>query len=233
MRWGPSDILHAGTELFWVVFTFSGEGTNPDPSYILPDDKSFMKDFDFDSEKNIWCGTRNGKVVGVNTTSGAFDESEIGDRINCVRYFNGFLYSAGVIDSVQKIFKTEVLSGAVAGATTEFADLTAELGAGVSSVAMVMDNEGSIYLAVDGAEESVIKIYQDGTWEYFYPGIFDYPVYSLAWGNNQYLYASMFMVNDPAQADDDESKILQIDMKDKQAAPVLEGAICNLNKLTR
>ena len=65
----------------------------------------------------------------------------------------------------------------------------------------------------------MIKIKPNGNYEPFYNQVMNYRVTNIAWGNGNYLYATIFSDTDPTKTTDDESKIIKIDMKDKRSAP--------------
>ncbi|MBZ0184285.1 MAG: IPT/TIG domain-containing protein [Melioribacteraceae bacterium] len=220
LKMGPGNSLHACTEIFWVVFTYDAPNTNPNPLYILPKESAVVKDFDFDKDLNIWSGSRNGIIYGINTSNSSYNEFNLFNRVESVRYFNNNLYVAAQVDSNFSIYKIPVNSISSLGTPEKFFDVTSTFGdKQLIPKSLTLDRDENIYLAIDAPNTSMIRINSSGNYEPFYNEVMNYRVTNIAWGNNNYLYATVLLENDVTTTSDDESKIVKIDMKDKRSAP--------------
>lgn len=220
LKVGPNDALFACTEIFWVVFSYDAPNTNPNPKYILPKESAVVKDFDFDNNKNIWSGSRNGIIYGINTSNTSYTEFNLFNRVESIRFFNNNLYVAAQIDSNYSIYKIQVESISSLGSPVKIFDVTSTFNNKMLiPKSLTLDSEENIYLAIDAPNTSMIKIKPNGNYEPFYNQVMNYRVTNIAWGNGNYLYATIFSDTDPTKTTDDESKIIKIDMKDKRSAP--------------
>jgi len=144
---------------------------------------------DFDPEGNIWAVGNNPAVYRVNAAKDV-KAFPLNANIRSVRVYSGFLYFAGNVDSLEKVFRCQILSGDSLGPKEDYfnfsnSSLTAP---GKSLYALNFAANGDLLLGTD-LPNPLIVVHPSKIAESFYPDIISPTVHILVWGKGTTLYA--------------------------------------------
>jgi len=168
------------------------------------------KDFDFDSNGNIWVSI--GKSLYVVKTDKSNEEALVFDEnTSTVRVFNGFVYvlTSGTDGENAKIYRAEI-QGESLGSAELVLDISAATWlSGVNVLCFTFSNSGTMVLGTDG-EPDAIFLYDivAESHDVLYTGLISPNIYSMSWADGNYLYAVRQFVDEEL----DVSSIIRIDM---------------------
>jgi len=145
--------------------------------------------FDVDDQGNFWAGGNNPAIYrvtpGKNVKSFPFQ-----GNVRSVRVYNGYLYIAGTIDSVQKVVRKPLISADSLGATEEYFNLTSSTFGVTGKSIFVVDftSGGDMFVGTD-LDDPLLIVHPNKTAEAFYAGILTPAIHILAWGRGSTLFA--------------------------------------------
>jgi hypothetical protein len=224
MKWGPGGYLYFVRKNTRIYRVLPGGGSNE--TFVSGLDERVL-DLDFDQNGNIFTAGLDGKIFSVSpsadvTTVATYDEYY---DINCLRVYDGYLYSAMKYDLIaggdstvvqRGIWRNQILDASGNLGPNEFMfdwdSYAGEFGPDITS--MVIDENGMFYLGnnyndgiVSDADQAIIKLdIFSGFTEPLYPEILEAGVNNLCWGNTNFLYIHHYkrVVVDPADPTLDE-----------------------------
>lgn len=194
MQYGPSNTIYAAKLLRGVWKINEGVAPTNVPWVAAPTGASIF-DMDFDNNHNIWA-------VGSNTTlannsivlmkqDATLKSFIFPHRLRAVRYFNGKLYFAGLING-----KEAVWNAVVEGDSIHSFNLYFNYSDNVDSVSIInaitFSADGDLYIATNKTVDPITIVHSDGSYEPLYPGNFDPKtnIIAMAWGNGVFLYVT-------------------------------------------
>lgn len=185
LRMGPDGYLYAARELAIIYRVPPGGGAAA--TWRTLNFLHNIRDFDFDSEHNIWAGGNNPVLYRV-----APDQSlatfPFEFDVRAVRVFDGYLYMAIREANNMKIVRRRIISKDELGEVELYFAFTQQYGnPAVDVTAMEIASDGTLFLGTNGPDPMII-VEPDGSWERLYPGLMNDEVYKLVWGTDTYLY---------------------------------------------
>lgn len=163
---------------------------------LLPDNEY---DLDFDPDDNIYIAGDGNSLALVYAADKSVEvvANYPNTFIKSVRYYNGFIYTAGEDgDGNHRVWRNKINSVNVLDSAEQVFDLTAVLGPDAFINNMEIASDGDIYLATN-QPDPVIIVHPDGSWEPLYPGLWlpdgaiaMVGIEDLVWGNGNYMYAT-------------------------------------------
>jgi hypothetical protein len=196
MRMGPNN------EIFFVrknrnIYTINID-TKTGGLYknLLPDNEY---DLDFDPDDNIYIAGDGNSLALVYAADKSVEvvANYPNTFIKTVRYFNGYIYTAGEdANGNHRVWRNKINSVNSLDSAEQVFDLTAVLGPDAIINNMEIAADGDIYLATNQADP-VIIVHPGGDWEPLYPGLWlpndgiaMVGIEDLVWGNDNYMYAT-------------------------------------------
>lgn len=141
----------------------------PNPPWGLSPAGTFLRDFDFDSNTNIWAVGNNNFIFRIKQDATAAQFAFIA-TLRAARVFNNFLYVAGVRSETEAIWRFPIDANGDLGAEELYFNLGAAY-PGVRTNAMTFSQDGDLYLGTNQEPDPVIIVHPDKSSEVLYPGI--------------------------------------------------------------
>jgi hypothetical protein len=179
-----------GTRSPTVRAIFSNEeGGNP---VAIPVANSAAKllTFDFDNNYNIWTGGTGGDIYRITEDGSDKLAFPFEPAIKSMRFFDGYLYAAAKMDSIESIYKIEVIDANTLGTPEIYFDVSANLNP-YSVNAITFAADGRMFLGTDAEYDDpnvLFVVNTDGSFNSWYPGVVTGPIASFAWDTGDFLY---------------------------------------------
>jgi hypothetical protein len=182
MKMGPGSVLY-GVRNVKGIFTFKVGDTKP--AVFASTGLGNIIDIDFDANKNLWGVGNNTDVYRVKPDK-SIAKFAFKANLRTVRVFNNYLYVAGILDNVTKVWRFPI-NGDDLGAVEEVLNFTEKVGGASTIYCITFSADGYMYIGTDAAA-SVYLLSPSGTLEGLYPGQFTPRTISFAWGLGTNLY---------------------------------------------
>jgi len=179
MKMGPGGIIYAARivkAIFQVqagqkgvAWVSSGIGT--------------IVDLDFDSYKNLWGVGNNDKIYRIKPDKSvkAFDFKA---NLRTVRIFDNFVYAAGNMDGVEKVWRFPITGNGEVGAVEEYFNYSTAVGSTIPVInAINFALDGTLYIGTDAAE-AIFLVSPSKTMTALYPGQFKPKTVNFSWGKD-------------------------------------------------
>lgn len=161
--------------------------TPPNQPWGLPPVGTFLKDFDFDINTNLWVLNSNNFIFRFKQDQSVSQYSFNG-ALNAVRVFDNYLYVAGSKSEVEGVWKIPIDSNGDLGQEELYFNLTDNY-TGVITSAMTFSHDGDLYLGTNKTPDPIIIVHPDGTHESLYPGVLDVRgILSMYWPEGNHLF---------------------------------------------
>lgn len=189
MKLGPGGYLYAAANRNALFRIPPGGGASAPWASVAGAGMSFLYDFDFDAQGNIWGGGDNAVIVRI-----APDRSVRGfpfsGNVYGVRYFQNHLYLATKNDTVWNIWRVRVLSADSVGPRELYFNFTNRFGSLAGAYSLTFAADGDMFVGTDSLAGSVVVVHPDRSAEPFYPGLFKGRNQGIAYGKGVEMYLS-------------------------------------------
>ncbi len=189
MKLGPGGYLYAAANRNALFRIPPGGGSAAPWASVAGAGVSFLYDFDFDPQGNIWGGGDNASIVRI-----APDRSVRGfpfsGNVYGVRYFQNHLYLATKNDTIWNIWRARVFSADSVGARELYFNFSARFGSVAGAYALTFAADGDMFVGTDSLAGSLVVVHSDRSAEPFYPGLFKGRNQGLAYGKGVEMYLS-------------------------------------------
>ncbi|OGU76372.1 MAG: hypothetical protein A2W11_13870 [Ignavibacteria bacterium RBG_16_35_7] len=190
LKFGPDGILYAAKKLqgIWQIF----EGVQPTNAPWVGGAASGLGsnivDINFDTQGNIWAVGNNKNIYRIkpdkSVTAFPFDAN-----LRTVKIFNNSVYVGGIQNSIEGIWKLDILLDGTLGSSEEYFNFSNSY-SGKKVNAITFAQDGDLYIGTD-AEQQIIIVHPNKEFEPLYSGLLKpSEVLSFAWDNSTNLYYS-------------------------------------------
>jgi hypothetical protein len=153
-----------------------------------------VNSIDFDQSRNVlWAGGNTGIIYRIRLDKNV-KKFNINGTINAIRVAGNSLYVASTTDK-ELIWKMNIISTDSLGAPELYFDFSTQVGNLEKLIDIVVAQDGDLYLGTDRTPDPIYIIHPDKSFEELYPGVINSAVYSLVWGNGNFLYMTN-VIND-------------------------------------
>ncbi len=192
MRWGPDGGIYYVFGLQYLLKINPGGGG--DGLFAVLPGGAF--DLDFDADGYIYCGGGGNAIYRV-----APDKSVKTVKkypwiyINSVRVYDGYLYVAGKYtgtDTTQimnGIWRNKILAGVDSLGATELVLNFDNYYYGSEIMAITFSEDGDMLIGTN-QDEGILVLHKNGSLTPLYPGILGPDVYTMVWGNGDFIYVT-------------------------------------------
>jgi len=195
MKMGPGGYLYLvkGSEFNKILYRVPPGGGFQQPYVLLPHS---VYDLDFDPAGNIYIagGDTSMSNLFLVYPDKSYDSVAVYTDVlvRAVRYFDGYVYIAGVTrDSVAAVWRNEIMSAPNdLGPNEMVIDVTAELGQGIEAYSLTFAQDGDMYVGTTAVPNPILVVHPDGSNEPLYPGILAPQIFDMVWGNDNFLYVT-------------------------------------------
>lgn len=160
----------------------------PSPPWALTAAGTSLKDFDFDTNFNLWAVGSNSVLFRIKL-DGTHITFPFTASLRAVRVFNNALYVAGLKSGVEGIWKLTIDGSGNLGTEELYFDLTTNY-PGVVTNAMTFSQDGDLFLGTNKDPDPIIIVHPNKSHESLYPGVLKAKeVLAMYWpqGNNFYI----------------------------------------------
>ena len=156
-----------------------------------------LSDFDFDSNLNIWIGSKNAAGTKIarmlpsktlRTFSVVTAPSTMLTR--AVRVYNGYLYLGGKRDTLEGVWRAPIVSADSLGLWENVLDIKAATGVTCQVRSLTFASDGTMYIGTDATNGIYTVASGSATAQPLYAPVIGSPIHALAWGNGPALFAS-------------------------------------------
>ena len=159
------------------------------PYAVLPG-LTDVADFDFDATKNIWIGSRSANVIGRVTPAKVFRTFPLNMVVRSVRVFNSGLYVAGAVDTVEGVWRAEIVSADSLGSFKKYFDLRTLYSTKYQANALTFSSDGWLYLGTSSPDGIVLVAPGGTSGTPYYETLFKNNVSRFGWGAGPVLFAT-------------------------------------------
>jgi len=164
-----------------------------------------VNSINFDKSRDVlWAGGNTGIVYRI-TLNKNVKKFNIDGNINALRVAGNDLYVASTTNK-ELIWKMPIVSADSLGAPELYFDLSTQIDSLIKVIDIVVAQDGDIYLGTDKTSNPIYVIHPNKSYEELYPGLINSAVYSLVWGNGNFIYMTNIV-------DNINTTILKIDMQ--------------------
>lgn len=205
IKYGQDNLIY-GVRNVRAIFQID-QGMSPSVFAVLEND-IFLHDLDFDKNNTLWTAGKGGKVFSV-TQDKIIHSFIFEPDVSSIRIYDDYVYLAGVSDSLNKIWRFEIISSDSLGPIEQYFDFSSNFNSNITAI--TFSAEGDLFIGTD-RDEPIIVVYKEGTFKEWYVGLLTGPVRNFAWGLDNYLYYSR------GNSDKLNPTIFKVDME-RQGAP--------------
>ncbi|MCX7612150.1 MAG: IPT/TIG domain-containing protein [Ignavibacterium sp.] len=199
-----SDFIPKGAESYWNTIKITPSGDvygsrnlrgiwklqqNTPPStapWSITPTGTRVWDFDWDNNQNIWAVGNNNVIIKVKPDLST-STYEFVANLRTVRFYNGYLYVAGVKDNREKVWRFTINASGDLGTAEDYVDLTNRYPSVIINT-MTFGSDGVLYLGTNKKTDPILEVKPDKSISDFYPGIIPASdVISFYW-QGQFLY---------------------------------------------
>lgn len=164
-----------------------------------------VNSINFDESRNVlWAGGNTGIIYRI-TLNKNVKKFNINGNITAIRVAGNDLYVAATTDK-EVIWKMPIISADSIGAPELYFDLSTQINSLIKIIDLVIAQDGDLYVGTDKTADPVYAIHPDKSFEELYPGLINSAVYSLVWGNGNFMYMTNIV-------DGINTTVLKIDMQ--------------------
>ena len=172
------------------------EGITPaNAPWAITPSGTFLKDFDFDQNVNLWAEGSNNFIFKIKQDLSVAQYPFVA-QLRAVRVFQNYLYVAGLKSGIEGVWKIPIDANGDLGTEELYFDLTANYPV-VKTNAMTFSQDGDLFLGTNKNPDPVIIVKPGGTVsESLYPGVIKArDILSMYWpdGNNLFITRAEYM----------------------------------------
>jgi hypothetical protein len=210
-----TDIKYAGNGIIYgtrnppVRAFFASEAGASPRAIAMADQSAKLQSLDIDNNGNIWVGGSGGNIYRVTPDEVDKKSFPFEPTIQSLRYFDGYLYAAAKVDSVQYIYRFEIISSDSLGDSEEYYNISANL-PDYEVNTITFSEDGKLFMGTnaEGVDpNAIVYLSTDNNIIQWYPNVIAGPVMTFAWDKGTFLYYVRERVVDLQQ-----QKIIKINM---------------------
>lgn len=202
-----SEVVPKGAETKWDALRYFSNGdiyaskslrgiwrlnqgvTPPNPPWGLAPAGTFLKDFDFDQNTNLWAVGANNVIFKVKQDASVTQYPFVA-QLSASRVFNNYLYVGGLKSGVEGVWRLPIDANGDLGSEELYFNITANY-PNVKVNTMTFSQDGDLYLGTNKNPDPVIVVKAGGAAsESLYPGVIKArEIISMYWpaGNNLFI----------------------------------------------
>lgn len=162
----------------------------PNPPWGLTPAATFVKDFDFDSNTNLWGVGNNASIFRIRQDA-TVEPFSFNATLRAARVFNNYLYVAGLKSGVEGVWRFPIDANGNLGAEELYFSLTDSY-PNVQTNSMTFSQEGDLYLGTNKEVDPIIVVHPNGSSEPLYPGVIPAAdIISMYWPQGEKLYVTI------------------------------------------
>lgn len=162
----------------------------PNPPWGLTPAATFIKDFDFDSNTNLW-GVGNNDFIFRIRQDATVEPFGFDANLRAARVFNNYLYVAGLKSGVEAVWRLPIDANGNLGTEELYFSLTDNY-PNAQTISMTFSQDGDLYLGTNKAVDPIIVVHPNGNSELLYPGVIPAgQIISMYWPQGEKLFVTV------------------------------------------
>lgn len=137
----------------------------------------------------LWAGANNGAIFRI-TLDKVVKKFTNSGTVNALRVVENTIYAVTSDNNNELIWKIPIISSDSLGLPELYYNISSGIDSLIKVTDIVVAQDGDLYVGTDKTADPIYVIHPDLSFEIFYPGILNSAVYSLVWGNENFLYMS-------------------------------------------
>lgn len=161
--------------------------TPPNQPWALTPSGTFLRNFDFDINTNLWAVGGNNFIFRINQNQ-EVSMYDFAATLRAVRVFDNHLYVAGLQTGIEGVWKFAIDSNGDLGQPELYFDMT-DAYPDARTNAMAVSQDGDLFLGTNNPQDPIITVHPDGSDEIFYPGVIEAnDIVSMYWPEGNHLF---------------------------------------------
>ena len=153
-----------------------------------------VNSINFDESRNVlWAGGNTGIIYRI-TLNKNVKKFAVDGNVNALKVAGNSLYVASTTNK-ELIWKMDIISADSLGTPELYFDLSTQIDSLIKVIDIAAAQDGDLYLGTNKTSDPIYVIHPDKSFEELYPGVIESEVYSLAWGNSNFLYMTNIINN--------------------------------------
>jgi hypothetical protein len=186
MKFGPGGYLYAVGRNAIFRIPPGGGSAGPWAANVIPN-PGLANDLDFDNLGNLWvAGTNTSVISRVRVSDRNVKTFPFSGTVRSVRVYNGYVYVAGRVDSIEGVWRFRIVSADSAAPAELFYSYAVN---SPTVYAVTFSDDGFMYLGTGGSA-GVYIVPPGGTAQPLYPPLLKPDITALAWGKGGVLFAA-------------------------------------------
>jgi len=141
----------------------------------------------FDESRNVlWAGGNTGIIYRI-TLNKNVKKFTVNGTVNALNVAGNSLYVASTTDK-ELIWKMDIISADSLGTPELYFDLSTQIDSLIKVIDIAAAQDGDLYLGTNKSSDPVYVIHPDKSFAELYPGLINSAVYSMVWGNGNFIY---------------------------------------------
>ena len=209
LTFGPSNTIFATRRVRGIVSMVEGTA----PSTFVSSTQGIADnviDTDFDQSLNMWAGGNINSLYRV-TLAKNVKKFNISGSVNALKVVNNFVFVAARVDTQEVVWKIPIVTADSMGTPELYFNLSEKVDPVLKINDITLSADGDLYIGTNKSADPIFIVHPDKSFEVLYPGIIKSAVYSLVWGNGNFLYMTNIVK-------DVNTTVLKINMQ-KTGAP--------------
>ena len=189
IRFGANGKVY-GTRKPPVRAMFGSEASGAPKAIAVEDRNARLLALDIDQNNNIWVGGTGGNVYRITPDEADQKAFIFEPEIQDLRIYNGYLYSVASIDSIQSIWRMQILSSDSLGPAENYYTLTQNLN-GFKVNTITFSESGELFMGTSAPGKNpyaLVYLTPEKTLKQWYANVISGPIINLAWDTNNILY---------------------------------------------
>lgn len=153
-----------------------------------------VNSINFDETRNVlWAGGSTGILYRI-TLDKNVKKYNLEGGVNALKVAGNDLYVASTTTK-ELIWKIPIVSADSLGTPELYFDLSTQVDSLLKVIDIVVAQDGDLYLGTDRTSDPIYVVHPDKSFEKLYPGLINSSVYSLVWGNGNFIYMTNVVDN--------------------------------------
>ena len=146
-----------------------------------------VNSINFDESRNVlWAGGNTGIIYRI-TLNKNVKKFAVDGNVNALKVAGNSLYVASTTNK-ELIWKMDIISADSLGTPELYFDLSTQIDSLIKVIDIAAAQDGDLYLGTNKSSDPIYVIHPDKSFAELYPGLINSAVYSMVWGNGNFIY---------------------------------------------
>ncbi|MCW8850842.1 MAG: IPT/TIG domain-containing protein [Melioribacteraceae bacterium] len=189
IRYGSNGKVY-GTRKPPVRAMFGSEAGVAPKAIAVEDRNARLLALDIDQNNNIWVGGIGGNIYRITPDEADQKAFVFEPEIQSIRVFNGYLYTVATIDSIQSIWRMQIITSDSLGPAENYYSLTQNL-KGFKANTITFSESGELFIGTSAPgnnPNALVYLTPEKNLKQWYANVISGPIINMTWDSNKTLY---------------------------------------------